>query len=145
MKPILWLALVMGYGLFTWAAEKRTFAKAALCFLDGGYLAFLCFALLPHVMGTAYFFLSAAAAGVGVLVSLRLEGRKILSVLILWIVTGCQLLWQDPLSFREVLLLAFFGGMGLYHASAGIIPNKIEIGKALCSGAGFLFGTFLFM
>ena len=123
MKPILWLALVMGYGLFTWAAEKRTFAKAALCFLDGGYLAFLCFALLPHVMGTAYFFLSAAAAGVGVLVSLRLEGRKILSVLILWIVTGCQLLWQDPLSFREVLLLAFFGGLEIF--CLGIIGEYI--------------------
>ena len=143
MTKILWLVLVVGYGFFTWAAGK--FSKAALSFLDGGYLAFLCFALLPHVMGTAYFFLSAAAAGVGVLVSLRLEGRKILSVLILWIVTGCQLLWQDPLSFREVLLLSFLGGMGLYHASAGIIPDKIEIGKALCSGAGFLFGTFLFM
>ena len=145
MKPILWLALVMGYGLFTWAAEKRTFAKAALCFLDGGYLAFLCFALLPHVMGTEHFFLSTAAAGIGVLVGLWLERRKKLPVFIFCIVTGCQILWIDPLSLRETLFLAFFGGMGRYYASAGIIPTKIEIGKALCSGAGFLFGTFLVM
>lgn len=145
MKPILWLILVAGYGFFTWAAEKRTFAKAALCFWDGGYLAFLCFALLLHVMGTEHFFLSTAAVGGGVLIGLWLERRKKLPVFIFCIVTGCQILWIDPLSLRETLFLAFFGGMGLYYASAGIIPDKIEIGKALFSGAGFLFGTFLFI
>lgn len=145
MKPILWLILVVGYGFFTGAAEKRTFAKAALCFWDGGYLAFLCFALLPHVMGTEHFFLSTVAAGIGVLAGLWLECRKKLPVLVFMIVTGCQLFWCDPLSLREILFLAFFGGMGLYHASAGIIPDKIEIGKALFSGAGFLLGTFLFI
>ena len=145
MKPILWLILVVGYGFLTWAAEKRNFARAALCFLDGGYLAFLCFALLPRAMGTENFFSSAVAAGMGVLAGLWLEQKKGLPVLVFAIVTGCHFLWCDPLSLREILFLAFFGGMGLYHASAGIIPNKIEIGRALFSGAGFLFGTFLFI
>ena len=145
MKPILWLALVMGYGLFTWAAEKRNFAKAALCFLDGGYLAFLCFALLPYVMGTEAFFLSAVAAGMGVLAGLWLERKKGVPVLVFMMMAGCCCFWGMSLSVEQILLLSFLGGMGLYHASAGIIPNKIEIGKALCSGAGFLFGTFLFM
>ncbi|WP_458408196.1 hypothetical protein [Anaerotignum sp.] len=142
MTHILWLILVMGYGLFTWAAGN--FSKAALSFLDGGYLAFLCFAVLPHAMETEHFYLAAFVAGMGVLAGLRLEGKKMLLLLVFAIVTGCQLFWRDPLSLRENLFLAFFGGMGLYHASSGIIPDKIEIGKALLSGAGFLCGTFLF-
>lgn len=142
MTHILWLVLVMGYGLFTWAAGK--FSKAVLSFLDGGYLAFLCFAVLPHAMGTAHFFLASFAAGMGVLAGLWLEGKQKVSAFVFAIVTGCQLFWGEPLAFREILFLAFFGGMGLYHASLGIIPDKIEIGKALLSGAGFLTGTFLF-
>lgn len=143
MKMILWLVLVMGYGIFTWAAGS--FSKAALSFLNGGYLAFLSFAVLPHAMGTAYFFSSAVAAGMGVLAGVWLEKREKLPVLIFAIVTGCQLFWGEPLSCRENLFLAFCGGMGLYHASAGIISDRIEIGKALLSGAGFLAGTFLFI
>ena len=142
MTHIFWLVLVLGYGLFTWAAGK--FSKAALSFLDGGYLAFLCFAVLPHAMGTEHFFLAAGAAGIGVTAALFLEGKKKLPSLVFAIVTGCQLFWSEPLSLREILFLAFFGGMGLYHASSGIIPDKIEIGKALLSGAGFIAGTFLF-
>ncbi|MBO5149658.1 hypothetical protein [Anaerotignum sp.] len=142
MTKILWLVLVVGYGFFTWAAGK--FSKAALSFLDGGYLAFLCFAVLPRAMGTEYFFLAAFSAGLGVLTGLWLEEKQKLPALIFAIVTGCQLFWGEPLAFRENLFLAFFGGMGLYHASATIIPDKIEIGKALLSGAGFLAGTFLF-
>ena len=143
MTNILWLVLVVGYGLLSWAAGN--FSKAALSFLDGGYLAFLSFAVLPHAMGTEHFYLAALAAGAGVLAGVRLEYRTKLPVLIFAIVTGCQVLWSEPLSLREILFLAFFGGMGLYHASAGIIPDKIEIGKALLSGAGFLIGTFLFV
>lgn len=141
MMQILWLVLVMGYGFFTWAAGK--FSKAALSFLNGGYLSFLCFAILPHAMDTAHFFMAAAAAGLGVLAGFKLEGKKKVPVLVFAVVTGCQLLWRDPLSFGETLFLSFCGGMGLYDASSGILPDKIEIGKALLSGAGFLLGTFL--
>lgn len=144
MNFIRWLVLVMGYGLFTWAAEKRCFARAALCFLDGGYLAFLCLAVLPAAMGTAYFFPAAGAAAVGVLLGFRFEEKARMKFLIFLIVTGCQVFWQPPYLLREIMLLSCFSGMGLYHASAGIIPDKIEIEKALLSGAGFLVGTFLF-
>ena len=48
MMQILWLVLVMGYGFFTWAAGK--FSKAALSFLNGGYLSFLCFVVLLDVI-----------------------------------------------------------------------------------------------
>ena len=144
MNFIGWLVLVMGYGLFTWAAEKRSFAKAALCFLDGGYLAFLCFVVLPAAMGTVWFFLSVLAAGVGVAAGFRLEDRTKLQFPVLLIVTGSQLFWQPPYLLQEVFLLSCFGGMGLYHASAGILPEKMEVAKALLSGAGFLSGTLLF-
>jgi len=142
MMKIGWLVLVTGYGYFTWAAGD--FSKAALSFLNGGYLAFLCFALLPHAMGTEQFFLAAFLAGLGVLAGLWLEEKEKLPVFIFAIVTGMQVFRGGAFLAAENLALSFFGGMGLYHASAGIIPDKIEIGKALLCGAGFLCGTFLF-
>lgn len=147
LMNILWLMLAFGYGLFTWTAEKRSFARAVLCFLDGFYLAMLCFGILPRAMETDFFYGAVAASAAGVLMSVWLEKRLegIAPVLTFAITTGCFFLWEGGLSQREVLFLAFFGGMGLYHASAGIIPEKIEIGKALLSVAGFLFGTFLFI
>ena len=142
MKMIFWLVLVMGYGYVTWAAGK--FSKAALSFLNGGYLAFLCFSVLPYAMGTEYFYGAAIAVTAGVLVGFWMEQKRKLPVLVFAAVIGCYLFCEKPLSHIEFLFLAFLGGMGLYHASAGIIPDKIEIGKALLSGAGFLCGTVLF-
>ena len=145
MTNIVWLLLIAGYGLFTWAAEKRNFARAALCFFDGGYLAFLCFSVLPRAMDNLYFFQAAAASSIGVLSAVWLEKKAKLQWLIFAIVTSCQVFWNGALSLRDVLFLAYFGGIGLYHASAGIIPEKVEIGKAFLSVAGFLVGTILFM
>lgn len=143
MMYILWLVLVMGYGYFTWAAGN--FSKAALSFLDGGYLAFLCFAVLPCAMDTVYFFYAAAAAGMGVLAGVFLEKKvKKISAFVFALVTASLLVFGDSGVFWEVLLLAFLGGVGLYYASSGVIPDKIEIGKSLLSGAGFLCGTLLF-
>ena len=142
MKMIFWLVLVMGYGYVTWAAGK--FSKAALSFLNGGYLAFLCFSVLPYAMGTEYFYGAALAVAAGVVAGFRLEEKRNLPVLVFAAVIGCYLFCEKPLSHIEFLFLAFLGGTGLYHASAGIIPDKIEIGKALLSGAGFLCGTVLF-
>ncbi len=142
MTKIFWLVLVVGYGMFTWAAGN--FSRAALCFLDGGYLALLSFAVLPTAMGTAYFYPAAAFAGLGILVGFWQEKRRFLPTLVFAIVVGYPALWQLSFSLKETLALAFFGGMGLFHASASIIPDKIDIGKALFSGAGFLSGTFLF-
>lgn len=149
MTMIFWLMLVLGYGLFTWAAEKRSFARAVLCFLNGFYLALLCFGILPRSMETEFFYGAAAAAAIGVAAGVFLEKRAeempSFTSIFFAIVTGCFFLWEGALSLREVLFLAFFGGMGLYHASAGIIPEKIEVGKALSAVVGFLFGTFLFI
>lgn len=142
MRYIFWLVLTGGYGLLSWAAGR--FSQAALCFWNGGYLAFLCFSLLPAAMGTEHFFAAAAAAGAGVTAGFWQEKRTWLPALVFAAVTGCQIFWSELVSFGEILFLAFLGGMGLYHASAGIIPDKIEIGKALLCGAGFLSGTFLF-
>ncbi|MBQ5708938.1 MAG: hypothetical protein IIV62_03140 [Anaerotignum sp.] len=143
MKIIVWLILVTGYGLWTWAAGK--FSQAAHSFLEGGYLAFLCFLVLPQAMGDQHFFLLVSITGLGVLAAVGLEKWKHLPPLVFAMVTYCQTFWAVPLTLRENLFLAFFGGMGLYHASAGIIPDKVEIGKALLSGAGFVCGTFLFV
>lgn len=136
-----WLILATGYGLFSWAARKRRFADAVLSFWNGGYLAFLSFAALPAVMGTEFFYAAAAAAGVGILVGVFLEEKcSFLPSVIFAAVTGRQLMAEE----NFVLLFAFLGGMGLFHASCGILPEKIEIKKAVLSGGGFLTGTILF-
>lgn len=145
MMFIFWLSLVVGYGMFIRAAGKRDFAEAALCFLDGGYLSFLCFALLPCVMGTEVFFPAAALSGLGVLLGVRLEGRNVCRLLVFALVTGSYFFRLRTFSVQEMFLLSCFGGMGLYHASAGIIPDEPDIAKGLFSGAGFLAGTFLFI
>ena len=142
MMYMVWLDLVMGYGFFKRSAGE--FSQAVLCFLDGGYLAFLCFAILPSAMETEHFFMAAAAAGTGVAVSFLTEKYRRLPMAVFALIVFAFLFWQENLSQSEVLLLSFCGGMGLYHASAGIIPEKVEVGKALLSGAGFLSGTILF-
>lgn len=140
MKQIFWLILTAGYGGltgFTGAAEKRRYAEAALCFWDGAYLAFLCLSFLPACMGE---FSAAAAAGIGILLGLWQEKRRALTVLVFAAVIGCRFFFP---SF-PILGAALLGGMGLYHASAGILPEQVEIHTALLSGAGFLTGTIFF-
>lgn len=142
MMTINWLVLVMGYGFFTWAAGR--FSKAALSFWNGGYLAFLCLAALPEAMGTAYFFRAVPAALLGVFLGVRTEGNRHLPLPVFAAVTGLWL-FDGSASVYKVLLQSFFGGIGLYHASAAIIPEKAEIGTALLCGGGFLAGTILFV
>lgn len=138
-----WLIPAIGYGLFSWAARKRRFAEAALSFWNGGYLAFLSFAALPAVMGTDFFYAAAAAAGAGILVGVALEEKcSFLPSVIFAAVTGGELVAKEGAAV--VLLFAFLGGMGLFHASCGILPEKVEIKKAVLSGGGFLTGTILF-
>ena len=142
MMYIVWLVLVMGYGYFKRAAGR--FSQAVLCFLDGGYLAFLCFWLLPYVMGTTYFYPAVAATAAGVLAGVRLEKFPLVSVLTFALAAGTPFFCHGGAELWEVLCMALIGGMGLYHASAGIIPEQVEIKKALLSGTGFLVGTILF-
>lgn len=85
------MLLLVGYLMMIRTAERRNAAGAVLCFLEGAYLAMLCFS------------------------------------------------WEIP-----VFPLAFLGGVGLYHASAGILPEPVSIRNALFSAGGFLAGVFLF-
>lgn len=143
MEKIRFLLLV-GYLVMVRAAEKRSAARAILCFLDGVYLAMLCFAVLPPAMGSARFWgaVGCAAAGVGV----GLAGEKyfpwdmlLRHTLFLLLTAVVCFSWEMP-----VFLLAFLGGMGLYHASAGIFPEPVSIRKAFFGAGGFLVGVLLF-
>ena len=140
MKNIFRLFLTAGSGnatSATRAAEGRKYAEAALCFWNGGYLAFLCLAFLPECMGVLP---AAAVAGLGILLGLWLEKRKYFPVLVFAGILGCVMLMPSFPMYGKALL----GGMGLYHASVGILPEEPQIGKAFLSGAGFLLGTLFF-
>ena len=115
-------------------AERRNAAGAVLCFLEGAYLAMLCFAVLPPAMGTARF------CGTGFLAEKYLPWDVLLRrALFLFLTAAVCFSWEIP-----VFPLALLGGVGLYHASAGILPEPVSIRNALFSAGGFLAGVFLF-
>ena len=130
-------------------AERRNAAGAVLCFLEGAYLAMLCFAVLPSAMGTARFWgaagcaaagCAAAGCGTGFLAEKYLPWDVLLRrALFLFLTAAVCFSWEIP-----VFPLAFLGGVGLYHASAGILPEPVSIRNALFSAGGFLAGVFLF-
>lgn len=153
MAYLIWLLLCGGYGGFLWAAKRlHPTAAAALCFLDGIYLALLSLAILPAALGTPAFYAAALAAaagiGCGFLAERRKQGRSWLSALLFAGFLGLALFDCGEIAGRMALPLAFFGGLGLYHACAGILPDGIppaeRIGSALLSGSGFLLGTLSF-
>lgn len=139
-----WVLLLVGYLLMIRMAERRSFAQAVLCFLEGAYLAMLCFAVLPPAMGSEQFWgaagFAAAGVGAGLLAEKYLPWDMLLRrVLFLLLTAAVCFSWEIP-----VFPLAFLGGMGLYHASAGILPEPVSIRNALFSAGGFLVGVFLF-
>lgn len=142
-----WLLFCGGYLSVTWAAKKRETAQAALCFFDGVYLAMLCFVLLPLAMDTPFFYgaavLSAAGVAMGLLTERHLPKMGV-AILFSGLVTALFLLDGRELTMEMAAALSFFSGMGLYHASAGILPEPIRIDRALLSAGGFLLGTVCF-
>ena len=150
MMYLIWLLLCGGYGILLWTAEKRKrSAEAVLCFWDGCYLALICFGILPCAMAMEAFYPAAAASVLGACGSFGLEqnGRwqPFLRVMFFGGLTAVQFLHTGDMEGCEAILLAFWGGMGLYHACAGILPEGIppreHIVEALLSAAGFLLGT----
>ena len=133
------MLLLVGYLMMIRTAERRNAAGAVLCFLEGAYLAMLCFAVLPPAMGTARFW-GAAGCGTGLLEEKYLPWDVLLRrALFLFLTAAVCFSWEIP-----VFPLAFLGGVGLYHASAGILPEPVSIRNALFSAGGFLAGVFLF-
>lgn len=136
--------LLVGYLIAIRTAGKRNGANAVLCFLEGAYLAMLCFAVLPPAMGSVHFWGAAGCAAVGVAAGLLAEKHlpwetRLRRVLFLFLTAAVCFSWELP-----VFLLAFLGGMGLYHASAEILPEPVSVRQALFSAGGFLLGVFLF-
>lgn len=139
-----WVLLLVGYLMMIRTAERRNAASAVLCFLEGAYLAMLCFAVLPPAMGAARFWgaagCAAAGCGTGLLAEKYLPWDVLLRrALFLFLTAAVCFSWEIP-----VFPLAFLGGVGLYHASAGILPEPVSIRNALFSAGGFLAGVFLF-
>ena len=123
------MLLLVGYLMVIRTAERRNAAGAVLCFLEGAYLAMLCFAVLPPAMGAARFWGAAGCAAAGCGTGLLAEK---------------YLPWDVLLRRALFLFLTLLGGVGLYHASAGILPEPVSIRNALFSAGGFLAGVFLF-
>ena len=130
------MLLLVGHLMVIRTAERRNAAGAVLCFLEGAYLAMLCFAVLPSAMGTARFWgaagCAAAGCGTGLLAEKYLPWDVLLRrALFLFLTAAVCFSWEIP-----VFPLAFLG--------AGILPEPVSIRNALFSAGGFLVGVFLF-
>lgn len=66
-------------------------------------------------------------------------GCALRRALFLFLTAAVCFSWEIP-----VFPLAFLGGVGLYHASAGILPEPVSIRNALFSAVGFLREYFSF-
>ena len=108
------MLLLVGYLMMIRTAERRNAASAVLCFLEGAYLAMLCFAVLPPAMGAARFWgaagCAAAGCGTGLLAEKYLPWDVLLRrALFLFLTAAVCFSWEIP-----VFPLAFLGGVGLY-------------------------------
>ena len=112
-----WVLLLVGYLMMIRTAERRNAAGAVLCFLEGAYLAMLCFAVLPPAMGAARFWgaagCAAAGCGTGLLAEKYLPWDVLLRrALFLFLTAAVCFSWEIP-----VFPLAFLG----------IVPKEEEV------------------
>lgn len=115
------MLLLVGYLMMIRTAERRNAAGAVLCFLEGAYLAMLCFAVLPPAMGTARFWGAAGCAAAGCGTGLLAE----------------KYLPWDVLLRRALFLFSDGGGlllMGDSRISAGVSGRR---GAVSCLGRHF--------
>ncbi len=147
MEKLFWFVLCGGYWLLMWMTKrKKNVAKAALCFLDGFYLGLICFGILPLAMETPFFYGAVLFSGLGVLAGVFLEKRVggSGSALLFTVLTLAYFGIGERIGREQAFLLAFFGGIGLYRACAGIVPDQVRISRALLSGGGFLMSVIAF-
>lgn len=153
MQHLFWGIPCGIYWALAWVAGKRKeTADAARCFLDGYFLALLCFGILPFAMKSGYFYGAVLLSALGVIGGVLLEKAQktdsLTTAFLFTAVTAFYFIQKSPLSVVEACGLAFFGGMGLYAACCGILPEEIPLQTQLLSavvgGGGFLLGTVCF-
>lgn len=146
MPEIFWLSVCAGYCL--WAAKGRrgTLLQGAW---NGFFLGLLCFGALPAVMGRS--FSSGIAAVCGAAAGVWLEGRSgrrfFPFAALLFAVLTVSWLWQGDTGTSLQSFLSFLGGMGLYAACCGILPEGgagEKLRPAVGGGIGFLLSTVIF-
>lgn len=151
MPGILWLAACVGYCI--WAAKGRR-ASVLQGILHGLFLGLLCFGILPPAMEMPLFYGAAACSVCGAATGVWLENRMgcrgfwftaplFMALTLLW-------LWQEKTGggIRFPFCEAFFGGIGLYAACCGVLPEdgtaRDKLRPAVGGGIGFLLSAALF-
>ena len=116
--------------------------RFALFFMDGLFLGILAFGILPKAMEAHCFYGGVSFAVAGVLLGFLSEKKtaeRRTGLAVFLTVLGAAVLFL-PWETRK--LLGLFGGLGLYFASAGILPEGLSFREQLLymlsSGGGFL-------
>ena len=142
---------VLAYGcLVCLAAYRREKGYPLLFrFLEGYILAFLCFYFLPQAFEQVFFLKAGIAALLGIGCAAWLErvfqkqerargGFRLLIFVLLAITQGFM-----PATFSMGLVRAWLGGMGLYAASEGLLPEDGGLEELVYAGVGGILGFLL--
>lgn len=151
MPAIFWLFACAVYWLWTWRGRQASGVRG---FLHGVFLGLLCFGILPPLMETPFFYGAALCALGGAAAGAWLEEKREKQFLWLSILlfTAFGLLWIWEGKAGGVLpapfFRAFLGGMALYAACCGILPEEgspqEKIRPAIGGGIGFLLAAIFF-
>lgn len=157
----IWLGLAMvfwGAILLFW--DKRGNTDILFRFFDGLLLAFLCVCLLPMAFYGDYFWLVACGLLFGVLIGAVLEQKigmfflqpllnnvlhcAVFSAAIWFYRYGSIVFWENQFFYVAV---SFFGGLFLFVACGGILPDSVcgkeRLAKAMGGFVGFFLGIIL--
>lgn len=149
MPEFFWLAVCAGYWLWGVKGRRNTLLQGVL---HGFFLGLLCFGILPPVMETPLFCATAICSVCGAAAGAWLEEkwgeRSSLPAALLF--TALTLLWRGGIggSLQFLCGIAFFGGMGLYAACCGVLPEDgamwVRLRPAVGGCAGFLLSAAIF-
>lgn len=149
MPEFFWLAVCAGYWLWAAKGRRSTFLQGLL---HGFFLGALCFGILPPVMEMPLFYAAAVCSVCGTAAGVWLEEKwgERNSILTALLFTALILLWCGKIggSLQYLCCIAFFGGMGLYAACCGILPEdgamRDRLRPAVGGCAGFLISAAIF-
>lgn len=147
---------VLAYAIVCLTAKKRQKDYPLLFrFIEGYFLAYLCFSYLPIAFAEGKFFQAGICAlagiGLGAVLSGIAQKRNhavcAYRLLVFFIVVISYYALANMQTALPRLAFALLGGVGLYGANEGLLPEDVALNEMIYSGIGgilgFLFGIFI--
>lgn len=147
---------VLAYGIVCLTARKRQKDYPLLFrFIEGYFLAYLCFCYLPIAFAEGKFFQAGICAlagiGLGAMVSNKMQKKNYAvctyRLFVFFTVVVAYYILASMQDILPRLAFALLGGVGLYGANEGLLPEDVGLNEMVYSGVGgilgFLLGIFM--